>query len=93
MRILGVRFERDEQAYAALQALRARFDLREEDAAIRPLGTTAYDDPTSDLILAGRFRPEVLPEVLRLVRELGGRVVVDREEWAGPQPWRQLSRL
>ena len=93
MRVLGVRFERDQQANAALRALRERFDLRDEDAAVRPLGTTRYDDPTSDLILAGRFRPEVLPDVMRLVHELGGRIVVDRDEWSGPQPWRQLSRF
>jgi hypothetical protein len=80
MRILGAKFERDAEAFAALRELRARFDLGDEDVAIRPLGTTHYERPTSDLIVAGRFRPEVLPEVVAVLKGLGGELVVDREE-------------
>jgi hypothetical protein len=85
MHILGARFKRDEPAFAALRELRARYDLREDDAAVWPLGTTQYDRPASDLILAGRFRPEVLDDVKALVEALGGTVVFDRAEWP-PHP-------
>jgi hypothetical protein len=80
MHILGARFESDQRAFDALRELRARFDLGDGDAEVRPLGSTEYEEPTSGLILAGRFRSEVLDDVTALLEHLGGSVFVDRED-------------
>jgi hypothetical protein len=82
--VLGARFESTSAAVAALQELRSRYAIDDRDAEIRPLGTTEYDAPTSDLILAARFRPDVIPEVITMLERLGGQVVVERDEWPPP---------
>jgi hypothetical protein len=42
--------------------------------------------PTSDLILAARFKPELVVEVVALLEDLGGSVVVEPSEWPGSPP-------
>lgn len=80
MHLLGVRFETTQAAKLALRELRARFAIADVDAEIQPLGTTQYDAPTSDLILAARFKTEIVPEVLLILEHLGGTVVVEHAE-------------
>jgi hypothetical protein len=85
--VLGARFGTTHAALTALLELRARFSLGEHDVEVLPLGSTEYDAPTSDLILAARFKPELVPEVVAIVEDLGGRVVVEHAEWPGqPAP-------
>jgi hypothetical protein len=84
--VLGARFGTIHAALTALRELRTRFGLAEHDAEIRPLGSTQYDAPTSDLILAARFEPELVAEVVAILEHLGGNVVVEHPEWPGSPP-------
>lgn len=86
MHVLGARFGTTHAALTALRKLRARFALGEHDAEVLPLGSTQYDAPTSDLILAARFKPELASEAVAILEDLGGRVVVDHSEWPGSPP-------
>jgi hypothetical protein len=82
--VLGARFESTVAAQRALRELRARYAIGDRDAEVRPLGTTEYDAPTSDLILAARFGPDVIPEVVSMLERLGGEVIVERDERPPP---------
>jgi hypothetical protein len=82
--VLGARFGTTHAALTALRELRARFGLGEHDAEVLPLGSTQYDAPTSDLILAARFKPELVPQAVEILEDLGGRVVVEQSEGPGP---------
>jgi hypothetical protein len=84
--VLGARFGTAHAALTALRELRARFALGEHDAEVLPLGSTQYDAPTSDLILAARCEPELASEVVAVLEDLGGRVVVEHSEWSGLPP-------
>jgi hypothetical protein len=84
--VLGARFGTTHAALTALRELRARFALGEHDAEVLPLGSTQYDAPTSDLILAARFKPELASAVVAVLEDLGGRVVVEHSEWSGSPP-------
>lgn len=86
MHVLGARFGTTHAALTALRELRARFALGEHDAEVLPLGSTQYDAPTSDLILAARFKPELASAVVAVLEDLGGRVVVEHSEWSGSPP-------
>jgi hypothetical protein len=88
--VLGVRFGTTHAALTALRELRARFGLGEHEAEVLPLGSTQYDAPASDLILAARFKPELVSQVVAILEDLGGRVVVEHPEW--PAPPRDLRR-
>ena len=81
MRVVGARFGAAADAERALDDLRGRFDLGERDAAVRPLGSTAYEDPVDDaVLLAGRFWPDRVTTVSAVVTEHGGEVVLDEDE-------------
>jgi hypothetical protein len=85
--VLGARFGTTHAALTALRELRARFGLGEHDAEVLPLGSTQYDAPTSDLILAARFKPELVPQAVEILEDLGGRVLVEQSEGPGhPSP-------
>jgi hypothetical protein len=84
--VLRARFETTDAALTALREHRARFAIGEHDAEVRPLGSTQHDAPTSDVILAARFRAEVVAEVVVTLEILGGRVVAERVEWPMPEP-------
>ena len=86
MHILGARSGTARAALTALRELRARFALGEHDAEVLPLGTTEYDAPTSDLILAARFHPEVVPQAVTILEDFGGEVVAEHSEWPGSPP-------
>lgn len=80
MRVLAARFPDRERALAALDALRRRFALRVDDAAIAPLGIPGLRDDGSDTLLAGRFRENNLESVRRTLTNAGGSVVADVDE-------------
>jgi len=82
--VLGARFETTQEALTALQELRARFALADIDADVRPLGSTRYEAPTSGLILAARFRPELVADVIAILEDFGGTVVVEHSDMPGP---------
>ena len=86
MHVLGARFGTTQAALTALRELRARFALGEHDAEVLPLGSTQYEAPTSDVILAARLRPELVSDVVAMLEDLGGSVVVARSEWQGSPP-------
>lgn len=80
MRMVGARFDDENDAHRALDELRTRFQLADADAGVRPLGTTAYDEPADAALLAGRFWPDRVAAVSDIVTEHGGEVVVDEDE-------------
>lgn len=45
---------------------------------MRALGTTRYDAPVEEFLLAGRFEPGEVETVIRILHSNGGRVVVRR---------------
>lgn len=93
MRVLAARFPDREHASAALDALRRRFALRADDAAIAPLGIPGLADEGSDTLLAGRFRENNLDVVRRTLTKAGGSVVADvDEQWTRPRPTRTKRR-
>ena len=93
MRVVAARFPDREQASAALDALRRRFALRADDAAIAPLGFPGLSDDGDDTLLAGRFRENNLDVVRRTLTKAGGSVVADvDEQWTRPLPARAKRR-
>lgn len=81
MRIVGVAFEDRARALEVLDELRHTLAVEPSTVDVRPLGTTDYAAPrATDAILAGRFEPEVVPHLEKLVMAHGGRVVVVRDE-------------
>ncbi|MEZ0241325.1 MAG: hypothetical protein ACAH65_11050 [Chloroflexota bacterium] len=79
MRIVGARFS-DRRAFDAREELRRRHRLGERDISVRRLGTTDYAVLPTDLVLAGRFAPEHVADALHVIEQLGGEVLVNREE-------------
>jgi hypothetical protein len=78
MRILAASFETVDAATRALQALGRRFDTA-TSLEIAPLGHAGRSSGPG-MVLAGRFEEDVIEAVRVAVRELGGTVVVDREQ-------------
>jgi len=78
MILVGARFRALAGARAALRAVRASVPVAPGDVGVRPLGTTRYDAPVEDFVLAGRFEPDDVETVIRILHAQGGRVVVRR---------------
>lgn len=88
MQIVGARFESEERALEALDALRSA-NVLDADADVGRLGTTDYEvAPVDDAILAARVDAGSVDEVSRFVEELGGEVLLVRDEPAGYEPRR-----
>ena len=88
MQIVGARFESEERALEALDALRSA-NVLDGDADIGRLGTTDYEvAPVDDAILAARVDARSVDEVSRFVEELGGEVLLVRDEPSGYEPRR-----
>jgi hypothetical protein len=79
MRIVGARFP-DRRAFKARGELRHRHGLAERDIGVRRLGTTDFAVLPTDLVLAGRFETEQAADAIRVIEQLGGEVLVDRDE-------------
>lgn len=86
MRIVGARFNNEDSAFEALVELRGRYAI---DADVRPLGTTEYGiERRDESILAARMDPDVAPQVEQVVEQLGGEVLIVRDEPGGYDPSR-----
>lgn len=84
MHLIGARFEHLEPASAALREIRALAAVESGDVALRPLGSTRYEDPARGYVLAGRFpTPDVGP-VIQIVERHGGAIVARRVERMNP---------
>ncbi len=78
--ILAARFDDPARARAAARDIRVRLRVPPDAIDIRPLGTTEYDRPASDVLLAGRFPEDLVEPATMLVESYGGRVVDRRNE-------------
>jgi hypothetical protein len=85
MDVIGARFAELSAATDTREAILASVAVPPGDVAIRPLGTTRYEEPVEAFLLAGRFASASAPTVVRLIREHGGTILSRRTEWR-PQP-------
>ena len=81
MHVIGSRFADLRAALSARHAILASVAVPAADVAVRPLGTTRYDEPVEAFVLAGRFPPGAAEAVVRLMREHGGAIISHRTEW------------
>jgi hypothetical protein len=81
MDVIGARFANLAAAIAARDAIRAAVGVSAADVAVRPLGTTRYDEPIEAFVLAGRFPSAVADAVVGLMRDGGGTILSRRTEW------------
>ena len=94
MHVMGARFRTLAAAGAALLAIRSAVTVPPGDAGVRPLGTTRYEEPTEDFLLAGRFADEDVEAVVGIIEAAGGRVIERRRDVprTGPAPERSGGR-
>ncbi|HET8784408.1 MAG TPA: hypothetical protein VFM38_02150 [Candidatus Limnocylindrales bacterium] len=83
MHLIGARFRTLAAATMALQAIRAGVPVAPGDIAVRPLGSTRYERPAEDFLLAGRFESDDVDAVVDIVLANGGRLLERRVEVAG----------
>ena len=81
MHVVGARFPDVESADAALQAIRAGVAVAPGDAGMRALGSTRYEEPATDFLVAGRFEAADVEAVLAIMERHGGAVLSRRAEW------------
>jgi hypothetical protein len=86
MHVLAARFRTISAASAALRAIRSAVTVAPGDSGVRPLGSTRYDAPTGDFLLAGRFEEQDVPAVIDIVATQGGKVIEQRSEPATTGP-------
>lgn len=84
MHLIGARFEHLEPATAALREIRARVGVEAGDVALRPLGSTRYEEPAKGYVLAGRFSASDVAPVIDIVERRGGAIVARRVDRAAP---------
>lgn len=81
--MVGARFRTLAAAVSALNAIRSAVTIAPGDAAVRPLGSTRYEEPCEDYLLAGRFDDGDVETVAAIVAARGGQVIERRREPAG----------
>jgi hypothetical protein len=81
MHIVGARFADLDSANAALGEIRASVAVPRGDVAVRPLGSTRYEAPAADFLLAGRFPEGDVDAVLGIVLQHGGTLLSKRVDW------------
>jgi len=84
MHVVGARFADLGSANAALGEIRARVGIAGGDVAVRPLGSTRYDEPVAAFLLAGRFPAAEVDRVIGIVEQHGGTVLSRSIEWPHP---------
>ncbi len=84
MHVVGARFANLESANAALGDIRASVAIPRSDVAVRPLGSTRYEEPPSGFVLAGRFPPVEVARVLGIVERYGGTLLSKHVEQPRP---------
>ncbi len=81
VRVLAASFGDRKVARRVLRVLQRAYELRAEDAAVAPMGTsTGSDEPMT--VLAGRFHDDRVAPIRDLVERYGGRVLVEVDERA-----------
>jgi hypothetical protein len=80
MHFIGARFADAQAASTALGEIRASVPVGPGDLALRPLGSTRYDVPSDDIVLAGRFEPGDVDEVVGILVANGGAILVQHPE-------------
>lgn len=85
MHFVGARFSDLRMASTALGAIRARVAVGPGDLAVRPLGSTRYDVPSDDILVAGRFEPDDVEAVVGILEAHGGAILARRPESAAVQ--------
>lgn len=80
MHVIGARFEELDRATAALGEIRARVRVAPGDVAVRPLGSTRYEAPAKDFLLAGRFEASDVDTVVAIVAAHDGSLIERRVE-------------
>ena len=87
MHFVGARFADLPAASRALGEIRANVAVEPDDLAVRPLGSTRYDVPSDDILLAGRFEPDDVEAVVGILEAHGGAILARRPESpAGYEP-------
>ena len=87
MRVLAARFTDRGRAVAVRDLLRRQLLLGAHDVDVAPLGIPGQEASDDFILLAGRFREEVVANVTSCVREHGGEVVTNVDEsWTKPRP-------
>ena len=86
MHLVGARFADRESANATIEELRDRIPVEPGDLGLRPLGSLRYEQPIQGLVVAGRFEPEDVEAVVRIMQRHGGEIVFRRAEWRSPHP-------
>ena len=83
---MAARFSDRQGAEAALDGLRDRLRMPDEDAAIAPLGVPGRGDEGDATLLAGRFHENHLELVRLTLTRAGGSLVADVDErWTRPR--------
>ena len=85
MLVIGARFRTFAAARTALRAVRSSVAVAAGDVAVRALGSTRYDAPEEQFLLAGRFEPDDDAAVTEIVRSQGGSVIERRSEALRPR--------
>ena len=80
MHFVGARFADLPAASRALGEIRASVPVEPGDLAVRPLGSTRYDVPSDDILLAGRFEPADVEAVVGILESHGGAILARRPE-------------
>lgn len=80
MHFVGARFADLQTASTALGEIRASVAVGPGDLAVRPLGSTRYDVPSADIVLAGRFEPDDVEAVVGILEAHGGAILARRPE-------------
>ena len=80
MDVVGAQFRELESAIEAMRAIRGAVAVVPSDVAVRPLGSTSYDQPLEAFVLAGRFASADVALVARIVADHGGIVISRRRE-------------
>jgi hypothetical protein len=79
MRVLAASFEDEAIAVVVRDGLTRRFGLRPGTVDVAPLGRAANPGGPG-AVLAGRFRDEVVDDVMAVLADHGGTVVADFDE-------------
>jgi hypothetical protein len=85
MHVVGARFPSLESAATALAEIRSSVPVPHADVAVRPLGSTRYEEPARDFLLAGRFASGDVRQVIEIARAYGGTLLSNRVEWPQAQ--------
>ena len=85
MHFVGARFTDLRTASTALGEIRASVAVAPGDLAVRPLGSTHYEAPSEDIVLAGRFEPGDVDTVVGILEAHGGAILARRPESAAVQ--------